>query len=452
MSKNILISDANHGGLVLLDEYAKTTKNNLFFYDTYNKLSDNEKTKLTEKYDVKFLNLEYIQEHINEFTTINPVHMKDLFKCNWTHHEFCGYLINKHKKRHNWNFKIVEVTGVKGKTTVVDITSKLLACDMNVLVLNSQALTYKTPTGDVILKEGLSITPASIITALNMAADNDLLDSIDCFIAEVSLGITGMCDVGVLTNIIENYPIGGGKSSASIAKKSVFDADCVLCDIDTYNQYYSDISCDNLKLISFNNPESCIFTESVEYNFDNTIINFTCNNDNYTMECFALSDFYVMNILFATLICQIIGKPIKSTINDIKSIKTLKGRGSYREVDGKIVLEDINAGLNMTSIKQCVNNIKRYSDNFALIIGGDYGITCEEIDEQKLLRYIKKLDLDEIVLTSSVGKSLYDELDNHTKFKYFKTLKDAFNHVKSQNKDFIQVIYRSKYSEDPYYI
>ena len=45
MSKNILISDANHGGLVLLDEYAKTTKNNLFFYDTYNKLSSNEKNQ-----------------------------------------------------------------------------------------------------------------------------------------------------------------------------------------------------------------------------------------------------------------------------------------------------------------------------------------------------------------------------------------------------------------------
>ena len=86
MSKNILISDANHGGLVLLDEYAKTTKNNLFFYDTYNKLSSNEKTKLEDKYDVKFLDLKYIKDHINEFITINPVHMKDLFRCDFTHH------------------------------------------------------------------------------------------------------------------------------------------------------------------------------------------------------------------------------------------------------------------------------------------------------------------------------------------------------------------------------
>ena len=37
--KNILISDANHGGLTLLEEYSKYTKNNLFFYDTYNKLN-----------------------------------------------------------------------------------------------------------------------------------------------------------------------------------------------------------------------------------------------------------------------------------------------------------------------------------------------------------------------------------------------------------------------------
>ena len=39
--KNILISDANHGGLILLEEYSKYTHNNLFFYDIYNKLSEN---------------------------------------------------------------------------------------------------------------------------------------------------------------------------------------------------------------------------------------------------------------------------------------------------------------------------------------------------------------------------------------------------------------------------
>lgn len=378
--------------------------------------------------------------------------MKDLFRCDFTHHEFCGYLIEKHKKMHNWNFKIIEVTGVKGKTTVVDITSKLLACDMNVLVLNSQALTYKTPDGDTILDETLSITPASILTALNIACENNLLGCIDCFIAEVSLGITGMCDVGVLTNIVENYPIGGGKLNACDAKKSVFNAETVVCDIDTYDKYYKDVSCDNLKLVGFNNSCCDIYTDSVKYDFNNSIINFTYDEMKYSMECFALSDFYVMNILFATLICQIIGKSIKSIINDIVSIKTLKGRGSYRQVDDKIVLEDINAGLNMTSIKQCVDNIKRYSDNFSLIIGGDYGITCEEIDEEKLLKYIKKLDIDEIVLTSSVGKSLYEKLENHEKFKYFKSLKEAFNYTKLQDKDFIQIIYRSKYSEDPYYM
>ena len=44
--KNILISDANHGGLILLEEYSKYTNNNLFFYDIYGKLSDNEKQHL----------------------------------------------------------------------------------------------------------------------------------------------------------------------------------------------------------------------------------------------------------------------------------------------------------------------------------------------------------------------------------------------------------------------
>ena len=49
--KNILISDANHGGLTLLEEYSKYTKNNLFFYDTYNKLNLDMKEFYKKKYN-----------------------------------------------------------------------------------------------------------------------------------------------------------------------------------------------------------------------------------------------------------------------------------------------------------------------------------------------------------------------------------------------------------------
>ena len=78
--KNILISDANHGGLTLLEEYSKYTNNNLFFYDTYNKLNLNMKEFYKKKYNVEFLSLDDIRKNEDKYITISPIHMKPLFR------------------------------------------------------------------------------------------------------------------------------------------------------------------------------------------------------------------------------------------------------------------------------------------------------------------------------------------------------------------------------------
>ncbi|MEE1117602.1 MAG: hypothetical protein UHX91_05105, partial [Methanosphaera sp.] len=168
--KNILISDANHGGLILLEEYSKYTHNNLFFYDIYNKLSENKKNELGKKFNVKFLSLKEIQEHENSFIKINPVHMPPVIKTDYTHHEFVGYLL----KKINIKTKIIQVTGVKGKTTVTTLLKHVLS-NYNTLVLTSDRLTYNNKT----LMKKLSITPASIITAINKAKEEKIFNELD---------------------------------------------------------------------------------------------------------------------------------------------------------------------------------------------------------------------------------------------------------------------------------
>ena len=56
-----------------------------------------------------------------------------------------------------------------------------------------------------------------------------------------------------------------------------------------------------------------------------------------------------------------------------------------------------------------------YKD-YLLIIGGDYGITCEEIDENSLSTYLNTLNHD-IILTGDVGKSLSKKIDINFKTK-----------------------------------
>ena len=435
-TRNILISDANHGGLVLLEEYSKYTQNNLFFYDIYDKLDDNEKKSLSKRFNVTFLSLDEILENEDSFIKINPVHMPPHFGTDFTHHEFVSYLLNKM----NVNFKLIQVTGVKGKTTVVSLLRNVFK-NYNNLVLTSENLTYN----DEILMEKLSITPASIITAINIAKEENILDSIDYAIFEVSLGVAPHGYINVLTNILEDYPIAAKSSSASVAKKSVFSSEYTICDYDSFHKFYHDR--DNVLTVSFDNPDADIYSSNIDYDIQKSRFTVNYFDSTYDIEHFALSDFYINNLLFAINAGLLADIDIQDIISNLGDSDEIEGRNSHRIINDKLVIEDVNPGLNTTSIKKCVDNLKKYSQNYTVIIGGDYGITCEEIDEEKLSKYLESIDPEKIVFAGDVGLNLMNVLDN--KYLYFKNLSKAIDFcIYESNKKIIQIIYRSEYNSE----
>ena len=433
--KNILISDANHGGLILLEEYSKYTNNNLFFYDIYGKLSDNEKKHLEKKFNVRFLTLDEILEDEDSFVKINPIHMPPVIKTDYTHHEFVCYLL----KKLNIKTKIIQVTGVKGKTTVTTLLKYVLA-DYNTLVLTSDELTFNNKT----LIKKLSITPASIITAINKAKKDNILDKIDYCIFEVSLGVVPNGYINILTNILEDYPIAKASSSASVAKESVFTSKYTICDYDSYHKYYTDH--ENVITLSFDNENADIYSCNVKYDIRNTAFDIRYFDNEYPVNHFALSDFYITNLLFSISVGLIIKMNIKDIIKNLESSVSVEGRNSYKYINDKLIIEDINPGLNTTSIKKCVDNIKKYSDNYLLIIGGDYGITCEEIDEEKLCGYLKNINPQKIIFTSALGYNLKEKLNGE--YLYFNNLKEAIKYSSNTDKMIIQIIYRSEYNSN----
>ena len=71
-------------------------------------------------------------------------------------------------------------------------------------------------------------------------------------------------------------------------------------------------------------------------------------------------------------------------------------------------MKNINPGLDLKAIYYAISDFLSLFDNGTLIIGGDFGCTCEEINIEKLAElinpYIKKGV--KIELAGDVGKSL----------------------------------------------
>lgn len=441
MKKDVLICDANHGGLTLLKKYHEYTKNKLYFYDTYNKLDDNEKREYEDRYNVKFLGLDEID---NSYISIAPVHMKKLFKIDYSHHEFTSYLVKKHQQKYGWNFKLIQVTGVKGKTSTANFTASLLE-DYNILLLTSNNLSYISNKKSIILDDSLSITPASIIESIDIAKKHDLLDKIDYFIMEVSLGVIPDGFISILTNILEDYPIASGQSSASLAKESIFKSKYTLCDKKALDDYYSD---KEALSVSISDDDAEFYLSDIEYDFFNTKFTFHHEGNIYDLESFAPSDFYLNNILFALGVASILDIGMDKIRPNLSKLNSVEGRFSYKKIDDMLIVEDVNPGLNTTSIKNSINNLNRYYENFIIILGGDYGITCEEIDEKKLLNYLETISNKNVILTGKVGFSLYQKLEN--KFPYVEKLNDALTYsIENYEEKVVEVIYRSEYGKNP---
>ena len=81
--------------------------------------------------------------------------------------------------------------------------------------------------------------------------------------------------------------------------------------------------------------------------------------------------------------------------------------------------------------------------NYYIAIGGDYGITCEEIDEKKVSEFLDTISND-IILTGPVGNGILDKMKN--KPKYMENYNEVYDLAIKNNKNLL-FIYRSNYSK-----
>ena len=256
---NNLVIDLTHGGVKIAISLAKKGEKT-YAYDIYNTLNDIDR-KMLDVYNVDVIELTDLDKLNGDLKVIYPVHLpltNDEIKSyntnlNYTfktHHEIIKEILNE------WGEDIIkiEVTGVKGKTSSVFMLKEILINENPLILSSLGALLYENKR-EIILKKDISITPANIKETIDLAykianpickiaegiCESENLKKYSSAIFESSLGVSGIGDVGLLTNIVENYPIAKNKSTASAAKKQVFNCKSVVCEKESYDKYYSNI-------------------------------------------------------------------------------------------------------------------------------------------------------------------------------------------------------------------
>ncbi len=441
---NVLIIDMTHGGTLIASEFLKHSEFKVSVLDIYNTVSDEIKKSLTKK-GIKFIESKFLDQikAEDDFLIVAPIHCKTDAKIDLTHHEAVNFLMKEKIK-----VPVIEVTGVKGKTSVVWMLKEIFI-QKDPLILSSLGIEVIKDMKIHLLKNDVSITPASIITAWELG---EVFNPGIC-IFETSLGGTGLAETGIITNIAENYLVASGKMNASLAKSQMFKSKITVCDFDSFTSYYSHIES---KINTFGlNDEANAYASDIKFGLDKTIFrakiknlkstNGDSLNTEFMVETFAPAEHHLNNVLCAICAALTINTPISQIKKGLKKFSGIKGRTSIRNYKESTVIEEINPGLNVTAIKKSMDIIKDFN-NSTLIFGGKYGITCEEIDEDSTVEFLNQLNEQiSLILVDELGKNIKSRIKR--KYKYMNKYNDAIEEASRMNSKMILLIYRSIFSD-----
>ncbi len=457
--KDIFIVDMTHGGKIIAIEFSKLSSYNVFGWDIYNTLTVEEKKNLREN-GVKLVDEDYLKRMLsekseelsrlkfdlfegNDLCLVAPIHCNLDYPVSMTHHEAVAFLMKNYIKT-----PVIEVTGVKGKTSVVYMLKEIFK-DLNPLILSSLGVEVVDDGKSKFLKKDISITPASIIDAWRMAEDYN----VGIFIVETSLGGTGLAEVGILTNIIEDYTIAKGTRKASQAKVQIFNNKIIACDHDSFNNFYPDFKekTNTFSIDGKGNDKA----SNISFGFTETIFQVEVKglktisgeilDHAFEISTFAPAPHHVQNVLSAICASLTMGISKNSLINGLRNFNGLKGRTSIINEHEVRIIEEVNPGINLATIKKAVSMLKDLPRS-GVVFGGKYGVTCEEIDENSASSILNDLTEDiQLILTDELGYNVKEGIKRN--FYYIPQLDEAMDYALDSGCQNILLIYRSTFPD-----
>lgn len=369
---------------------------------------------------------------------VSPVHLypgypmlmdaKEQCKEVVSHHRAVGMIFSANSTLEG--IKIIEITGSKGKTSTASLLADMLSRKMTVVLHTTRGLELWAGGKARLLHIGLSIAPGSILHAVDIMRSMDVHP--DCCIFEVSIGGTGYADIGVITTLEPDYAIAKSTAQASDAKLrmvdyekggSVFflnsrDSRSVIKARELGREYFtftdsgSQDSQANLRL-AFKGKSVTLITEEVSLTAD---LDPSYSASSYTL-AFAAAGAVALHM----------GVSEDAVRDVISGFTGLQGRMQERSVDGRILIDNSNSGMDIRSAEQALDYVllRTESENpgkVLMVLGEEAAQVCEGLPPEKVAEFVGKRigDINRLIL---VGERMKDI--RHERIRYAAHLKDG---------------------------
>ena len=427
MPARYIIIDLTHGGKILAKEFNDRGDCEVIGVDIY-KTTDSEERSLFEQNGITIIDgLDKIELKKSDIITA-PVHCNPDFlsKAISEGHKIVSFheIVNNILKEDLKDKFIIEITGNRGKTTTALTLAKLLSYEKSVICLSSRGLEYFQNGVSMCLIEHIEIAPPYLMYA------KKFISIFDIAIFEISLGGTGLADIGILTNIIEDYPIASLKKTASSAKKQIIEFakehSIIFYNIDDENSKKLLNSIKTIaNVISFGEnghikakkPVILDFTKPTEFNVE---YNFRIKNKIHgKMDCQISSKLLGLGYFYALLVfigCSLIlGIQKDKIIKYINSFNGIIDRLYLEKQNNRWILKDINSGVGHLSINAALESVnpylKHHKSKIWLILDLETEV-CEPNDLKKIQNNLSKWD--EIIAETystdlKIGKPINDK-------------------------------------------